>query len=148
MSEIEENGSLSFLDITITCESNKFVRSIHCKPTFIGIFTNFESFKPDMHKRGLIENLLHRSFRLCSSQKNFHWEIETLRYYATFKVRKFKSLFYKINTCLQKTTTCIGLQAEQIFSVNIQHTFSVVGMAFMDPYLYYFQKLQLVVKKF
>ena len=28
-------------------------------------------------------------------------------------------LFYKINTCLLKTTTCIGLQAEQIFSVNI-----------------------------
>ena len=35
-----------------------------------------------------------------------------LRYYATFKVRKVESLFYKINTCLQKTTTCIGLQAE------------------------------------
>ena len=42
-----------------------------------------------------------------------------LRYYATFKVRKFESLFDKINTCLQKTTTCIGLQADQIFSVNI-----------------------------
>ena len=25
-----------------------------------------------------------------------------LRYYATFKVRKFESLFYKINTFLQK----------------------------------------------
>ena len=42
-----------------------------------------------------------------------------LRYYAILKVRKFESLFYKINTCLQKTTTCIGLRAEQIFSVNI-----------------------------
>ena len=42
-----------------------------------------------------------------------------LRYYATFKVRKFESLFYKINTCLQKIATCIVLQAEQIFSVNI-----------------------------
>ena len=41
-----------------------------------------------------------------------------LRYYATFKVRKFELQFYKINTCLQKTTTCIGLQAEPIFSVN------------------------------
>ena len=30
-----------------------------------------------------------------------------------------ESLFYKINTCLQKTTTCIGLQAEEMFSVNI-----------------------------
>ena len=39
-------------------------------------------------------------------------------YDATFKVRKFES-FYKINTFLQKTITCIGLQAEQVFSVNI-----------------------------
>ena len=37
--------------------------------------------------------------------------------YATFKVRKFESFFYKINTSLKKITTCIGLQAEQIFSV-------------------------------
>ena len=42
-----------------------------------------------------------------------------LSYLATFKVRTFESLLYKINTCLQKTTTCIGLRAEQIFSVNI-----------------------------
>ena len=34
--------------------------------------------------------------------------------YATFKVRKFASLFYKINTCLQRNSTCIGLQADQM----------------------------------
>ena len=38
----------------------------------------------------------------------------TLRYYVTFKLKKFESLFYKINTFFKKTTTCIGLQAEQI----------------------------------
>ena len=42
-----------------------------------------------------------------------------LRYNATFKVRTFELLFYKINTCLRKAITCIGLQAEQMFSVNI-----------------------------
>ena len=42
----------------------------------------------------------------------------SLKYYATFKMRKNEWLFYKINTCLQKTTTCIGLPAEQIFLVN------------------------------
>ena len=36
-----------------------------------------------------------------------NWESYMLRYYATFKVRKFESLFYKINACLQKTTTCM-----------------------------------------
>ena len=40
-------------------------------------------------------------------------------YYATLKVRKFESLFYKIITYLQKTATCIGLRTEQIFSENI-----------------------------
>ena len=44
--------------------------------------------------------------------------VSDLRYYVTFKVRKFESLVYKINTCWQKTTTCIGLRAEEIFSVN------------------------------
>ena len=42
-----------------------------------------------------------------------------LRYYATFKVRKFEPLFNKINIFLQKATTCTGLQSEQILSVNI-----------------------------
>ena len=73
-----------------------------------------------------------------------------LRYYATFKVKKFESLFYKINKCLQKATTCTGLRAEQIFSVNIWYTyFSILGVAFTIPFLCYFQKFQLlVVKKF
>ena len=50
-SKIEENGSLSFLDITITRENNKFVTSVYRKPTFSGVFTNFESFIPEMHER-------------------------------------------------------------------------------------------------
>ena len=43
----------------------------------------------------------------------------SLRYFATFKVRKFEWLFYKVNTFLQKTTTCTELQAEQIFFLTI-----------------------------
>ena len=45
-------------------------------------------------------------------------EILRLGYYATFIVEKFYLLFYKVNTCLQKTATSIGLQAKQIFTVN------------------------------
>ena len=46
-------------------------------------------------------------------------------YYATFKVTKFESLLYEINTFLGKTTTCIGLQVKQIFSVNVYIVFSL-----------------------
>ena len=78
MSEIEENSSLSFLDITITHENNKFLTSVYRKHRFSGSFTKVESFIPEMHKRGLIETFLHRGFRLCSSYENFHRETETL----------------------------------------------------------------------
>ena len=33
------------------------------KPTFSGIFINFESFTLDIYKRGLIEALVHKSIR-------------------------------------------------------------------------------------
>ena len=85
------------------------------------------------------------NFKLRLPNLNFQF---VLRYYATFKVRKFDSLFYKINTLLQKTNTCIGLRAKQIFLVNIKYTyFSILGMAFAVPFLCYFQKLQLLVLK-
>ena len=67
MPEIEENGSPSFLDITITRENKKFITLVNCKPTFRGVFTDLESFIPEMHKCGLNETLLRRNFRLCSS---------------------------------------------------------------------------------
>ena len=62
---------------------------------------------------------------------------QPLRYYAVFKVRKFESLFYKINTCL--TTTCIGLQVEQRLSVNIFYMFffSILGVAFAVPFQFF-----------
>ena len=78
-SEIEENGLLSFLDIKLNHENNKFVTSVYRNHTFSGVFTNYESFIPDIYKRGLIEILLHRSFRLCSNYENFDREIETVK---------------------------------------------------------------------
>ena len=53
------------------------------------------------------------------SAAGFFSVIFNLRYYATFRVRRFYSLLYKINSFFQKASTCIGLRAEQIFSVSI-----------------------------
>ena len=52
--------------------------------------------------------------------------ISYLRYYATFKVRKFESLFFKINTYLHKTTTFIGLQVFFDFGRSFGSSFSVL----------------------
>ena len=56
-SEIEENGSLSFPNITITSENNKLETLVYWKPTFSSVFTNFESFIPEIRKPCFIEVL-------------------------------------------------------------------------------------------
>ena len=39
-------GSCSFLDVKICHKNGKFVTSVYRKPTFGGVFTNYESFIP------------------------------------------------------------------------------------------------------
>ena len=46
-------GSLSFLDVKICRKNGKFVTSVYRKPTFSGVFTNYESFIPTYQKREL-----------------------------------------------------------------------------------------------
>ena len=46
--ETEINGSLSFLDVKIFRENDKFVTSVFRKKTFSGVYTNFISFIPSL----------------------------------------------------------------------------------------------------
>ena len=76
--EVETNNSLPFLDVLVTRETN-FCTSLYRKPTFSGLYSNFESFMPETYKKGLIFTLLHRAFTLCCDWNKFHLEVEYLR---------------------------------------------------------------------
>ena len=78
-SEMKMNNLLSFLDIKIFRENNKFTTWVYCKPTFSGVFTNFESFIPNSYKYASIFTLLHRALKLCSNFELFHQEISNLK---------------------------------------------------------------------
>ena len=130
-SEIEENGLLSFLDIKISRENNKFVISVYRKPTFSGVFINFESFIPDIDKRGLIETLLHRSFRLYSKYENFHREIETLK--AILKRNSYPHNL--VNHCIKKFLNKIFVQRHLNLTVSKKELISILpylGKASLD----------------
>ena len=73
--EQENIGPLSFLDVKICRKNGKFVTSVYRKPTFSGVFTNYESFIPTYQKRGLLHALLHRSFSICCDFKTFHLKL-------------------------------------------------------------------------
>ena len=78
-SETENNNSISFLNIKIIRDNQKFMTSVYRKLTFSGVFTNFGSFIPKSYKYNLLFRLLHRAFKLCSNFERFHLEIDKLK---------------------------------------------------------------------
>ena len=67
-----------------------------------------------MHKLGLIETLLHRSFRLCSRYDNFHREIETLK--SIFKHNNYPQNF--MNQCIKKFLNKLFIKKDLNFIVS------------------------------
>ena len=64
--ENDKDNRMSFLDVNIIREKDKFSTSVYRKPTFSGIYTHFDSFLPSSNKIGLLHTLLYRCFRICS----------------------------------------------------------------------------------
>ena len=78
-SENEENNILPFLDIKVIRSGDNFMTSVYRKPTFSGVYTNYNSFLPEIYKSGLIRTLLFRLYTICSDWNLIHSEIEHLR---------------------------------------------------------------------
>ena len=98
ISETENENSISFLDIKITRDNNKFMTSVYRKPTFSGVFTNFWSFIPKSYKYNLLFTLLHRAFKLCSNFERFHQEIDKLK--TIFENNGYPKSF--VDFCIKK----------------------------------------------
>ena len=77
--ELEENNCLPFLDVNVYREGNTITSSVHRKDTFSGVFTNYESFLPEVYKKGLVATLLYRAYRITSSHSSLHDEVEKLK---------------------------------------------------------------------
>ena len=76
--ENEKDNRMSFLDVNIIREKDKFTTSVYRKPTFSGIYTHFDSFLPSSNKIGLLHTLSCRCFRTCSEWTKFHLELVEL----------------------------------------------------------------------
>ena len=106
--EKENVGSLSLLDVKICRKNGKFVTSVYRKPTFSGVFTNYESFIPTYQKRGLLHTLLHRSFSICCDFKTFHFEIDHL-----------KTILIKNNYPLNFIDSCIKSFLNKLYTPKV-----------------------------
>ena len=71
--------SLPFLDILISRSENGFKTSVYHKPTFRGVYSNFNSFIYDEYKIGLVFTMLFRTFSIVSDFSRFHTEVIHLK---------------------------------------------------------------------
>ena len=69
---------MSFLDVNIIPEKDKFTTSVYHKPTFSRIYTHFDSLLRSSSKIGLLNTLLYRCFRIFSDWTKFHLEFVKL----------------------------------------------------------------------
>ena len=77
--EDESNSSLPFLDVNVMRSNGNFVTSVYRKPTFSGVYTNYNSFLPELYKKSLVSTLLFRLFTICSSWELINKEVNNLK---------------------------------------------------------------------
>ena len=65
--ETEVEGRLPFLDVLVHKTQRCFQTSVYRKPTFSGLYMNWESFYPRSRKTNLVKTLVHRAVRICSA---------------------------------------------------------------------------------
>ena len=95
--ENEQDNRMSFLDVNVIHEKEKFTTSVYHKPTFRGSYNHFDSFLPSSNKIGLLHTLSYRCFRICSDWTKFHQELVKL--IDVFKNNGYPENF--INICFK-----------------------------------------------
>ena len=73
--ETEQNNKISFLDVNVIREQGKFTTSVYRKPTFSGLYTDFDSFLPDTYIISMIYSLVKRCFWICSNWSILHSQL-------------------------------------------------------------------------
>ena len=95
-------------------EQGKFSTTIYHKPTFSGVYSNFESFLPSVYKFGMVYTLVYRCFRICSDWKKFHAELTFLK--TIFPKNGYPENF--IDKCFKKFLDNIHLVKEEVPTVE------------------------------
>ena len=108
--------TLPFLDITISRSNDSFITSVYRKPTFTGLFTNFESFLPVIYKKGLIYTILFRYLNICSSYSIFQEELA-----------KFKSLLLQNGYPQRFIDNCICSFLNKVFLKICQQLLKLIS---------------------
>ena len=140
--EEENNGKLSFLDVEVSRERNKFATTVYRKPTFSGVYTHFDSFLPTKYKFSMIYTFVFRCFSICSNWTNFHDELVFLK--DIFLKNGYPISF--IDKCFKTFLDRLYLKRPQVLTAE-KKTLTLVLPFLGELFLQTRTKLQKVLKR-
>jgi hypothetical protein len=101
--EIENNNCLPFLDVLVSrSDSGLISTSIYRKETYSGLLMQYDSFVPSSYKKSLVNGMIHRAWRICSSSELFHEELVNIKCLLRSNGFPFKLVNRQIRLFLQK----------------------------------------------
>ena len=121
--EQEKNGKLSFLDIEVSREKEKFVTNVYRKSTFSDVYTHFESFLPAIYKFGVVYTLAYRCFKICSDWTKFHEELSFLK--QVFLKNGYPLSF--IDNCFKTFVDKLFIKHPQLITVEKKNLFLLLS---------------------
>ena len=77
--EIENDGKLAFLDVLVICKDYKVETTVYCKSTNNDIYFHWQLFSPTTWKRGMLQTLVSRGFKVCCNDQHLQNEIKHLK---------------------------------------------------------------------
>ena len=75
----EVNGSLPFLDVLISRNNKGFTTTVSHKPTFSGVYSNFNSFISAEYKHGLVFTLFFWIIAIVSNSFLVSWRSKSFK---------------------------------------------------------------------
>ena len=125
--ETEIDDKLPFLDVLVCREGDQLVTSIYRKPTFSGLYTNFNSYISEKYKAGLINCLLFRIFTLTVDWAKFHEEVKFLS--EIFRKNQYPQHFF--DRCVK---IFLNRKLNPDTSVKIEKQKLVISLPFVGKY--------------
>ena len=130
--ERENDGRLPFLDLCIVHTGESAHTTWYTKPTDTGLVMNFHAQSPKKYKRAVVQGLVHRIYRACSTWEAFTESI--LRAKSILERNQYPPEFYDgiisatvekiiMNSKAVQTTTAANEQAEseQLYLLAVQY---------------------------
>ena len=112
--EAEKENKLTFFDVEVIQEKDKFTTTVDWKTTFSDVYSNFKSFLPSVYKFGMVYTLVYTCFRIYSNWTQCLTELTFLE--VIFRKNAFPENF--IDKSFKKFLNNIYLVKENVPTVE------------------------------